>query len=157
MLGESDSPEVAGNFQFDADLEQFPHCAWALNPHHSSTHRARLAARLRMWNLQHDPHGFEDVVLRLVAATVATDGDGGGALLEGPAESIHPGYGQRQGLNDARTAAVLWISPGIGSGVGHQFTSPYTRTATRARVWLGCPSFRSVVSLPNLLRTGGGC
>jgi hypothetical protein len=69
--------------------------------------------------LNRNPHVLENIVLRLVAATVAVDDEGGSALLERAAQCIHADNGQRNGLQDARTAPPLAVGIAIWSGLSH--------------------------------------
>ena len=101
------APEVAGNLEFDADLKQFAHGARPLDPHHAGADGPRDASRLRMRNLQRYPHVFENVVLGLVAATVAIDDQSGGAFLKRTPQRIHAGDGERNGLHNTRAAALV--------------------------------------------------
>ena len=129
MLGKGNAPEIAGDLEFNADLEEFPDRARALNPSDARAHRAWLTIRLGVRNLQGDPHIFQDIVLGLVPAAVTTHDDGGGAFLKRAAECVYAGDGHRDCLGDSRTTTFLRLKLGVSSGVGHNVTSPITQTA----------------------------
>src|SRR5216684_7896449 len=80
--GKSDSPYVAGKFEFERHLEKLAHRARALNPGDAAPHGAGRLAGLGMRHLERDPHILENVVLGLVATAVAIDDERRGALAE---------------------------------------------------------------------------
>ena len=75
------------------------------------------AALLRMRHFERHPHVLQHVMLGLVAAAVAIDDRCGGAFLEGTAECVHAGDGQRHGLNNARAATFERVGFRVWRGV----------------------------------------
>src|SRR5580698_1647478 len=86
------TPNVAGRFEFERDLEKLAHGAWTLNPCDAAAYGTRRFAFLRVRDFQLDPHIFQDVMLGLIAAAVAIQYQGRGALHEWAAESIDTGH-----------------------------------------------------------------
>src|ERR1700756_932430 len=115
VLGwKSDAPGVAGKLQLQGDLEELADRARALNPGDASADGARRLSGFRMGHLERDPHIFQNVVLRLVAAAVAIDDEGGGTFVEGATECVDTRDGQGNGLNDARAAALAQLRSRAG-------------------------------------------
>src|SRR5438270_6347158 len=81
-----DAPGIARELQFQSDLKELAHRARALNPSHASPDGTRCVPCFRMGHLEGDPHIFQDIVLRLVATSVAIDDERRGALTERPSE-----------------------------------------------------------------------
>src|SRR5229473_2487217 len=119
--GKSDSPYVAGKFEFERHLEKLAHGARALNPSDAAPHGAGRLAGLGMGHFQRHPHIFEDVVLRLVAAAVAIDDERRGALAERTSQRIDAGDHQRDRLHNARAAAFAQFGGSAGYP-GHSVT-----------------------------------
>src|ERR1700761_6162388 len=66
-----DTPDVAGSFEFERNLEKLANGAWALNPRDTTAHGARRFAFLRVRHFELHPHIFQNVMLGLIAAAVA--------------------------------------------------------------------------------------
>src|SRR5579862_6771229 len=129
----ANAPDVAGLLQFQSDLEQLANGARTLNPGHPATHLARRLAGLRMRNLQRHPHVFQHVMLGLEAAAVAVDDQAGSALDERTAQGVHTLDHQRNGLHDARTAALAKLFGRI-NGVFRQHLPTIHRVRAALRV-----------------------
>src|SRR5260370_14518014 len=103
VLGrKSDAPGVPGKLQLQGDLEELADCARALNPSDASADGTRRLSGLRMGHLERDPHIFQNVVFRLVAAAVAIDDEAGRTFVEGATECVDTRDGQWNGLERAR-------------------------------------------------------
>src|SRR5579859_4533190 len=70
---EGNAPGVPGRFQLEGDLEKLPHGAWTLDPSHSPANGSGSLAGFGVRDLESDPHIFQNVVLRLVAAAMAIE------------------------------------------------------------------------------------
>src|SRR6266446_79692 len=120
---EGDAPRVAGKLQLQGNLKELPHGARALNPGNASADGARRLSGLRVRHLERDPHIFQDVVLRLVAAAVAIDDQCGSVLGELAAESVDTRNGQGNRLDNARAAALAQLRGYAGyAGSRHSFS-----------------------------------
>src|SRR6202008_3133068 len=89
------------------NLEKFADGARTLHPDHSPLNGVWRAAVLRGRNIQRNDTNLWDGVDRLVLATVAVHHHGGSAFFEGLPQSIHTRHSERDGLHDARAAALL--------------------------------------------------
>src|ERR1700682_372151 len=120
---ESDAPGVSWKLQLQGHLEELPHGTRALNPGDTSADGARRLSGFRVRHLERDPHVFQNVVLRLVAAAVAIDDQRGGTLSEGATKGVHTRDAEGNRLNNARAAALAHFHGCIGyAGSGHSFT-----------------------------------
>src|ERR1700687_802854 len=106
---ESDAPGVSWKLQLQGHLEELPHGTRALNPGDTSADGTRRLSGFRVWHLKRDPHVFQNVVLRLVAAAVAIDDQRGSALGKRAPEGVHTRNGQGNGLNNARAAPLAQL------------------------------------------------
>src|ERR1700736_792926 len=94
-----DAPGISGDLELQGDLEELADGAWALNPGDASANGARRLSGFGVGHFERDPHIFEHVVLRLVAAPVAINDQGGSSFGEGAAERVYARNGQGNGLN----------------------------------------------------------
>src|ERR1700730_712074 len=118
-----DAPGIYWDLELQGDLEELANGAWALNPGDASADGARRLASFGVGHLKRDPHIFEHVVLRLVAAAVAINDQGGSAFIERAAERVHTSNGEGNRLNNARAATLAQLRGGAGyAGSGHRFT-----------------------------------
>lgn len=104
-----DSPSVAGNFEFESDLKKLADGARALDPCDAAANGARGLIGFSVRHIERNPHIFQDVVLRLIAAAVAIDDESGSTFGEGTAERVNAGDRERDRLHDARAAAFPQI------------------------------------------------
>ena len=105
--GRFDVPNISRNFKFQSDMENFAIGAGPLNPDDSSGEQARTRSTLAGADFDGERGTFRDVMLRLILAAVAVDGNGGGEFLELLAQCVHTPYGDRHGVNDSCTATVF--------------------------------------------------
>ncbi len=116
-----DAPDVAGNFQLQRHLKKLPHCSRPLNPGNAAAHRARWLADFRVGDLHAHPHVFQDVVFRLVAATMAIDNQRRGPLHEGAPEGVDTRHDKRDRLHDTGAAALPQFRALVRGPFGHHF------------------------------------
>ena len=109
----SDAPYVAGGLQFERHLKKLPHRSRPLNPRYPPTHHSRRLPGIRMRNFQLHPHIFQNIMFRLIAASVAINDQGRSVLGKRASDGIHPGNRQGHGLHDARAAALPQIRVGM--------------------------------------------
>jgi hypothetical protein len=100
------APSVPWDFQLQGDLEKLSHSAWTLDPSHSSANSSGSLPGFGVRDFESDPHIFQNVVLRLVAAAVAIDDQRRGAFREGASECINTRNRQRNRLHDPRAASL---------------------------------------------------
>ncbi len=118
-----DAPRVPRKLQLKRHLEELAHGARPLNPGDASADRAWRLAGFRVRHLERDPHIFQNVVLRLVAAAVAIDDQCGSTLVEGATERVHTRNGQGNRLNNPRAAPLAQLRGCAGyAGSGHTFS-----------------------------------
>ena len=103
---EGNAPGVSWVFQLERDLEKLPDRSRPLDPCHSPAHRSRRLAGFGVRDFERDPHVFEDVVLGLVAASVAVDDESRGALGERTSQRVNTRYSERDCLHNPRAAAL---------------------------------------------------
>src|ERR1700683_4591630 len=91
----------------------------SLDPDHASAHRAQIAAWFGVRYFEGHPHVPQTVVLGLIEAAVAINDQGGGAFLEGAAQSVHADYRYWHSLDNARGPALLNFGTLLNSGFRH--------------------------------------
>jgi len=118
-----DAPGVPGSSS-SRQLKELAHGTRALNPCHTAAGRCAAAAQSPGAAPRGSPTYFQDVVLRLIAATVAIDDQRRRALVKRPTESIHTRNAQRNGLNNSRAATLAQLDSRAG------YTGPDTSSPT---------------------------
>ena len=98
---------LPGSFQFERHLKKLPHRSRPLNPRHPSTHHSRRLPGIRMRNLQLHPHIFQNIMFRLIAASVTINDQRRSVLRKRTPNGIHAGYRYGYSLHDARAATLL--------------------------------------------------